>query len=630
MKLFNNFRKFSRIKILFFFLGISSLIWFIIRVIPKPSRAAYPCMRVATPLMSAFILYLVSLASTLLVFKKTNQSFMRSRFVLSFVFIIVLLLSFTKSDTKQKNNILLSPDSFIANEPIGVAKGIYPGRVVWVRDPNATNENMTNQSNDYWYMDKNCSQTVVDSLFASGIKDLAGKDDIHTAWDAIFKYFNKKHNKGEKGYTTGEKFAVKINLVNSGSPESLNTSPQLCLALLKQLIEVVGVKQQDIWLGDNYKYFDNEHWNKLHPIYPNVHYIDNIGSDGREQTVPTKSKLVLFFSDGANISSLPQHYIDASYLINLACLKSHDRGGVILTAKNHNGSILQGIDPGAQSAEFMHYSLPGGGGDPSQGSPGYGKYRHLVDYMGHKDLGGKTLFYLVDGLWAGRNWNGIIEKWQMAPFNNDYPSSLFLSLDAVAIESVCFDFLLTEYASKSDEIKYPYINGTDDYMKQAADRSYWPTGIYYAPDPDGFLIHSLGVYEHWNNPSDKQYSRNLGTGKGIELKAKDVTTTATLDKVEEVDNTSIERIERSANNWKLYPNPFTESIYLEIKQLRAYLNIYNLNGQKIYQAELRNSFKWDGKTQNGSRISPGTYIFIATDMKSNKVILNEKVVFKKK
>jgi hypothetical protein len=28
---------------------------------------------------------------------------------------------------------------------------------------------------------------------------------------------------------------------------------------------------------------------------------------------------------------------------------------------------------------------------------------------------------------------------------------------------------------------------------------------------------NLGVYEHWNNPTDRQYSRNLGTGQGIEL-----------------------------------------------------------------------------------------------------------------
>lgn len=28
---------------------------------------------------------------------------------------------------------------------------------------------------------------------------------------------------------------------------------------------------------------------------------------------------------------------------------------------------------------------------------------------------------------------------------------------------------------------------------------------------------SLGVHEHWNNPTQKQYTRNLGTGNGVEL-----------------------------------------------------------------------------------------------------------------
>ena len=30
-------------------------------------------------------------------------------------------------------------------------------------------------------------------------------------------------------------------------------------------------------------------------------------------------------------------------------------------------------------------------------------------------------------------------------------------------------------------------------------------------------LESLGVHEHWNNAADKQYSRNLETGDGIEL-----------------------------------------------------------------------------------------------------------------
>ena len=37
------------------------------------------------------------------------------------------------------------------------------------------------------------------------------------------------------------------------------------------------------------------------------------------------------------------------------------------------------------------------------------------------------------------------------------------------------------------------------------------------PDGDGVILASLGVHERWNNPTDKQYSRNLGTGNGIEL-----------------------------------------------------------------------------------------------------------------
>ena len=39
------------------------------------------------------------------------------------------------------------------------------------------------------------------------------------------------------------------------------------------------------------------------------------------------------------------------------------------------------------------------------------------------------------------------------------------------------------------------------------------------PDHQGNVtrLASLGTYEHWNNPEEKQYSRNLGRGKGIEL-----------------------------------------------------------------------------------------------------------------
>ncbi len=43
------------------------------------------------------------------------------------------------------------------------------------------------------------------------------------------------------------------------------------------------------------------------------------------------------------------------------------------------------------------------------------------------------------------------------------------------------------------------------------------TGLFYDPGSDGIRCRSLGVYEHWNNGSDKKYWRNLGKAHGIEL-----------------------------------------------------------------------------------------------------------------
>ena len=60
LKLHSLIGKNARAKIVFVALGISSTIWFLIRVIPKPQRAFYPCMRAAAPLMSTFVIYIIT------------------------------------------------------------------------------------------------------------------------------------------------------------------------------------------------------------------------------------------------------------------------------------------------------------------------------------------------------------------------------------------------------------------------------------------------------------------------------------------------------------------------------------------------------------------------------------------
>lgn len=618
-------------KISFLLFGFGSILWFLIRVIPKPTRATYPCMRASYPFMTAFIVYFIAMFGSIFLFKKQL-----AKYALILTFVITAFFSFTNNGLST-SPFEINPISYYtnqANKPIGIAQGVFPGRVVWVHNPDATNASMKNTTNDYWYMDKNCNQRIVDSMMVSGIRRMGGKSNVKEAWDEIFKYFNQKNNRGSISYQKGEKIAIKINLTNSCCNDGyatnlMDASPQMVLSIIRQLVDVVGVSQSDIWIGDSYRTFRNEYYDKCHVIYPNVHYVDGTGNvngrTGREITKPS-AKQVLKFSDKQNTASLPQHYLDATYLINMPCLKSHNEGGITLAAKNHQGSILSnnsanGNTPSSQSAYYMHYALP----IPPDGVQGTNEYRHLVDYMGHKDLGAKTLLYIMDALWAGKNWNGEMEKWKIAPFNNDYPSSIFISQDAVAFESVGFDFLLAEYALKESTEQYPYIVGVDDYMKQAADPKNWPEGIIYDPENDGIPIGSLGVYEHWNNVTNKQYSRNLKTGDGIELKSYTALT---------VDNYVSEKLNTLLKNqqeirYKIYPTPFSTNLKIELGiDNPTQMNVFNLQGQLLYQRTFTGSTNWDAVCSNGQSLKSGNYMLQLKVKRTNEVIVNCKIIRK--
>ena len=627
--LFNTLKKhrFSE-RFIFIIIGVASTVWFLIRVIPKPQRAAYPCMRVAAPIMSGFVLWLLSASATVVSFRYAGNYFSKSRYLYGGLFLALALTAgivsevFNPSYSLAESNTVLK-NSFTANNPIGQAKGIHPGRVVWVWDPDATNEDMRNGPFDYWYQKGNADKDVIYEMIDNGIKDLVGVDNAFAAWDSVFTYFNTEHGREKQGYRQGEKIFIKLNLTNSvhpgddgmygptEHPEYMDDTPEVVFALLKQLINVYHVNQDDIYVGDNFRAFRDTYWKLCHGTFPDVHYIDGIGTDGREKTQKSATE-VLHFSDGTIDVCLPQHILDATYLINLAALKTHNSAGVTLTAKNHQGSIIKIGDAvsGTMNVGYAHESLP-------DADPGYKKYRHLVDYMGHKDLGGKTLLFIIDGIWSGREFWGKIYKWSMAPFNGDYPSSIFLSQDEVAIQSVAYDFLLEEFYDKPDEDKLPYMSGVDDFLFQAADASYWPDGIQYDPENDGTVIGSLGVYEHWNDTINKEYSRNLGTGDGIEL-IKHLPDTGTGINDSSIDESSI----------SVYPNPVIDQATVKINndyQGDVLIKLFDLNGRLISIRKKHKSGMFTKLTLDAEQLPSGTYIVVVN--MGNKNI--EKKIIKK-
>ncbi|MCX6243633.1 MAG: DUF362 domain-containing protein [Bacteroidetes bacterium] len=542
----------------FILVGILSTAWFLVRVIPKPSRANYPCMRVAAPFASAFVLYLAGALTTIFAARKIRSAFRNSRYLAGVGFIILLLFAFIF--TLYHGNVTLFAKSPAfhepPNQPVGIARGIYPGRVVWVWNHNATNENCTNTAGDYWWQNENTNQQVVDSMLSVAIRAQTGTTSDSLAWDAIFRHYNQTHGHGNTGYISGQKIAIKVNLTTgylgnvdtstyqkTSNIDAEDCAPQLILSLLNQLVHTVGAAQADISIGDPDRLFYEPFFGMIHSVFPDVRYLDRFGKYGRTRTVPTSAP-VLFYSDGTISDSLPQAYLDASYMINLACLKQHDCAGGTFCAKNHFGSICR------EWSTHLHYSLPSPDATGT-GNLGYGKYRCLVDLMEHKDLGEKTVLFMLDGIWGGPFPVAPPVKWQMMPFNNDWPNSLIISQDHVAIESVGFDFVRAEFPF------FSHMDGADDYLHQAADSANWAPGIIYDPSHTGNLIASMGVHEHWNNDTDKQYTRNLGTGDGIELVQHLVT------------GIGGHAGNSSTCNLKCFPVPFTTQVAVSIPGRKA-------------------------------------------------------------
>jgi uncharacterized Fe-S center protein len=121
------------------------------------------------------------------------------------------------------------------------------------------------------------------------------------------------------------------------------------------------------------------------------------------------------------------------------------------------------------------------------------------------------MLYLIDALYASPHQSVAPEKWQSPPFHGHWTASVFASQDPVAIDSVAVDFFAAEPTAVGLE------GAVDNYLHEAAQAGQPPSQVRYAPEGDGAKLASLGVHEHWNNPQEKQYSRNLGTGQGIEL-----------------------------------------------------------------------------------------------------------------
>ena len=510
-------------KILFPVIGIAAIIWFLVRVIPKPTRAEYPCQKAAVTIGGSFILYLFGAISSMVVYdqirnkinKKLAFAWIGGIALLASVGIGISQPSFQNFIIGFKSN-LTTPDG--KNNPIGEAKGISPGRVAWTQDFAATN---WDEKTGIWWDDKATSQVECDRMMSKTLQNLTGVNTDKEAWKKLFEYNNEMNGRGKKGYVKGEKIVVKLNMnaihnitdpwKNQGYP-----SPHLLFSLVRQMIEVAGVSGDDIILTDPSRYIGEQINDKIRnngsPEYAKI-IIEECKARALPgyRTAQPDLKAAVWFNmpnDSLYKMYLPKSYTEATYLINYTLARPHRVFGITSVAKNHFGSVWD-IKKSAFAPHPLHafglwdYATPNKLNDPHSAPV----------LMGHKIIYNKSFLYLADGLFTSLNQTLPVAKW--STFNNDWFSSLLMSQDPVALESVVYDFIASEPNLITGN---PCFNGhQDNQFLECAMANKPPSGTKYDPENDGTPLKSLGVHEHWNNAKDRKYSRNLGKKKGIEL-----------------------------------------------------------------------------------------------------------------
>lgn len=512
-------RRDSKMSRLFFpMIGLAAVVWFLVRVVPKPSRAAYPCQRVAAGIGGSFLAYAIGIIASFSLCHRIRRHLTKpvtAVLVTSCVAFGLIAIVITGSMSADLKVAVLTPPEGV-NKPMGQARGIYPGRVVWVQDFDATS---WDGKNGHWWDDNNTEQKAVEDMFSQALQKLTGATSDADAWDALFRYHNKANGKGDRGYQKNEKITIKLNC-NTDRKAGAQwgkkgyPSPHMVYTLITQLIEQAGVPGANITLTDPSRHIGDPIYNKVRSN-PKTDYQQIVFAEMADRDEPQRvyaepdltCPIHFDMPDGTKRTfCFPKVFTQATYIINAGQFRPHRVFGITMAGKNHFGSVYDGqtYTPSPLHAfAVWGYSHPNKHDDP---------HCH-PSLLGHKVTNGKTILYMLDGLYTSHTQGGDVIRW--STMGNDWFSSVLMSQDPVALDSVGYDFVRSEANFIKGNNSF---NGhVDSFLHESALAHQPPSGAIYDPEKDGTRLRSIGVHEHWNNPADKKYSRNLGTGDGIEL-----------------------------------------------------------------------------------------------------------------
>lgn len=463
-----------------FIISLIALFWFLFRTGTRPTRLAYPCQRIAAAQSISYFGYIVPF-----IYFRRFMHLVKHKNIyktLTFIFILFILVGFASfafdkfnyyQDTKEFNQHKLHPALGLSSiTGLAISSQDFPSnRVVSVHDSDATN--WDHSSSMHWQF---IDQATVTNMMDRGVMQLTGTSTRQDAWNAIIPT-----------YQTGDDIAIKLNFNNAWScggadDNEMDGYSETVNAVILGL-KSINVPEDNIWFYDAMsRAVPNRFINRIIDKYPNVRFYGATGTgpcNGRYFTTsfvsPTSSYVSSFTCPYGNLPSdvirPAQVLVDAEHLINIPLFKSHG-SYVTLALKNHYGSVTYNLN----TRQTMHDYFNEGGNDYN--CP-LDTQNVLADINNNPQIRDKTRLIIGDGLYGNQfcNWcNPGPVRWPNM-FSNDDPNILFFSVDPVAISSVMTDYIVAERGSQ------------DHQQLHAASTTY-----------------NLGVHEHWNNPTNKQYT----------------------------------------------------------------------------------------------------------------------------
>jgi len=641
--------------------GLIAFIWFLVRVIPKPTRAAYPCQKAAFPLAAGFVIWLTSVISSSWIYKQARVYQKNTKILKATgLFLIAFILLFT--------TIILVPEN------LGYGK-----RALAIFTPDDPIPDLINSriSESMIY-----PESIV-GLVQSDRENVAqlSFDDIDQLVRSAVEYAGGLGNIIENGHTV----ILKPNLVAvqvwTESREFLTPGANGVVTdyrVIQSIVNIVRELNPDgkiIMLEGSAGGFTRENmglveWDKVTGLDQKICLEDESG-DWQDINAPELVKVSLpenkaLYEDADNEYYMNKIYYEADVIISIPCLKNHYVADITGGVKN----VAIGVSPaniyGPSESEFNSGNFDRSVQGIDHGYLGYRTPLHnwIHDYY----LCRPVDFVIMDGLNGLQN--GPLAH---ASLNNGSETLsddqknmrlILASSDAIAIDAIealvmGVDPHLVRYLTylhnngigcadpnriringnvSVGQVKKRFENGEDGAKSQYSDFEP-PTFVIRSFEINGnFLNLNLGVNQDvekveiivkgellvqiilgdFENISVELIESNISEDD-IEIIAYDkyLNENSRVLKVTELDE-----VLTVDENIKVYPNPASSYLIVQFRDeslSKRSIEIFDLKGTLYYNKE---SFGLSNQIENYIELDPiprGTYILVVKENKNQLI-----------